>query len=147
EPLALRIQHLYFREHISSHQAQGTPEHLAESDAPARSRAAARGALLPHPQSGLRNRAHRPVHLQPRALRFPDTDPFPRDRQAPTEITGTPDTPGKSPPRFPRESAYPGGSSEEGEGDSARPPHGGSVCRAGTQESRWPPATLFPLSR
>jgi len=74
---------------------------------------------------------------------FPDADPFPRDRQAQTEITGTQDPPGKSPPRFPRESAHRRGSSEEREGDSARPPHGGSVCCSGTPESRGPAATLF----
>jgi hypothetical protein len=43
-------------------------EHLAERDAPARSHAAVLGSVLPHPHSGLRNRAHRPLHLPPKTF-------------------------------------------------------------------------------
>jgi len=52
--------------------------------------------------------------LQPKALRLPDADPFPRDRQAQTEITGTQDPPGKIAAPIPQgKSAHRRGSSEE----------------------------------
>ena len=62
------------------------------------------------------------------------------------KIAETQDPARQSPQRFPGESANRRGGAEEGEGDSARSPPGGSLCRSGAQEARGPAATLLPLS-